>query len=605
MTPRAADDGAGRRALALCVIAALVYLAARFAAAAGDPVGYLIASPFNDSIMRYLSVRDWLDGQNWFDMSNHRVLPPEGLSLHWSRYVDLGIGAVVAGLGLLVPPERATALSLVAWPALLFVAFLALTTRAALRHFGPGAAAVAVLTTVLWQLNWNYFGPAQLDHHGPQILCLAVVIFSLLGDGDSQTRRGLIGGAAAALSLAIGLENLLPIAAAGLILALRTVLRPETGAAQLRAFGLAFALLAGLLHLGQTPPAEWLLGRCDELGPAFLGLAGLAALAASTLAAGAPRLARLPLRIGLAAATALLAGAGAALILQTCPGFPYGNLPVDLQRLITSQIGEARPSITFLREASDPAFTLLPTAFGTTALASILLAVRHRRGTDTRAERRAVGVLLVFAWIGCLGSLLQFRMLLLSAPAVPLLLGYAMACLFRARRAMANPSAGSLAILATAVFCLAPGQAYVAYRIGTAMTADASAVAAEGGPRTVQACRTAEVLDSLAALPPGRVMSGLSLSVAILLATDHAIVSAPYHRSATALRNGTLALRGDAGVLLAAVDGAEADYLVLCRDAVYGAPGSFVSGLARGLAHPALLEHPGVHPDLVVLVPAP
>jgi hypothetical protein len=43
----------------------------------------------NDSIMRLLSVRDWLNGQGWFDMSNGRVLPPEGISLHWSRYVDL------------------------------------------------------------------------------------------------------------------------------------------------------------------------------------------------------------------------------------------------------------------------------------------------------------------------------------------------------------------------------------------------------------------------------------------------------------------------------------------------------------------------------------
>jgi hypothetical protein len=45
--------------------------------------------------MRFLSVRDWLNGQGWFDMSNNRVLPPEGMSLHWSRYVDLGIAGVI------------------------------------------------------------------------------------------------------------------------------------------------------------------------------------------------------------------------------------------------------------------------------------------------------------------------------------------------------------------------------------------------------------------------------------------------------------------------------------------------------------------------------
>jgi hypothetical protein len=593
-------------------IAALVYLAARFAAAAGDPVGHLIASPFNDSIIRYLSVTDWLAGQGWFDMTNHRVLPPEGLSLHWSRYVDLGIAGVIAGLGLFVPSERASALALLAWPAFLFLAYIAVTARMGLRLFGPRAAAVAILTVVLWQLSWNYFGPAQLDHHGPQILCLAVVIFSLIGPETTQTRRGLIGGAAAALSLAIGLENVLPIAAAGLILALRTTLQPAQAAAQLRAFGLGFAAIAGLLHLGQTAPAEWFLARCDELGPAFLGLVALAGAAALTLATAAPRLAHPSGRAALTAAIALATGAGAALILRTCPAFPYGNLPPDLQDLIARGISEARPALSFVLARSDPAFTLLPTAFGTTLFASALFAWRWRSGRDGMPERQTVAVLLVFAWIGCAGALAQIRLLVLSAPAVPVLLGYVLAHLLAARAAMASPARGSLAVLAVTLTCLMPGQIYMAYRVGATMVAQAAPPAAPGPdasrpdrPRTVTACRDAEILRSLDSLPRGRVMSDLGLSTAILLTSGHDIVSAPYHRSAEALRNGTLALRGDATTLLTALEGSAVDYLVLCRNAVYSAPDSVLSGLARGTGHRALVEVPGLHQDLRVLRPSP
>ncbi|MFW5641258.1 MAG: hypothetical protein ACOCY0_00685 [Roseicyclus sp.] len=600
----AQDDRAGRRALALVLIGALLYVTLRFAAIAGDPVGALVASPFNDSLMRYLSVTDWLAGQDWFDMGNARVLPPEGLSLHWSRYVDLGIGGVIAGLGLALPPERAAPLALVVWPALLFVAFLALTARQTLRLFGPRAAAFAVLSLVLWQLTWNYFGPAQLDHHGPQILLLAVVIFSLLGPEETRTRRGLLGGAAAALSVAIGLENLAPIAAAGLVLALRVTLRPED-APQLRAFAGALAALAALLHFGQTPRAEWLMARCDELGPAFLGLVGLAAAAALILAAAAPRLPRLRPRIVLTAATGLAAAAGALLILRTCPGFPYGNLPPELQEIIARGIAEARPAQAFVLALSDPAFTLLPPAFGTTLIASALFAWRWRAGRDTGPERQAVAILLLFAWIGCAGALAQIRLLLLAAPVVPVLLGYVLAHLLAARAAMAHPSAGSLAMLAVALTCLAPGQVYMAFRVGATMVAEAAPAPRPDGPRPLAACRDSGILESLRTLPQGRVLSDLQLSTAILITTPHAVVSAPYHRSAEALANGTLALRGDAERLLTALETSSVDYLVLCRGATYAGPDTFVTALARGEAHPALTGIAGLHPDLVVLRPAP
>jgi hypothetical protein len=112
--------------------------------------------------MRLLSVRDWLNGQGWFDMSNSRVLPPEGLSLHWSRYVDLGIAGVIGGLSLFMPQEEAEALALIVWPGLLLLCFLTLTMVMTRRLFGPHAAAAAIIGVVLWRLTGsNYFGPCR------------------------------------------------------------------------------------------------------------------------------------------------------------------------------------------------------------------------------------------------------------------------------------------------------------------------------------------------------------------------------------------------------------------------------------------------------------
>jgi hypothetical protein len=88
MQSRAETRPWATRMMAFALIAALALVFLRAAIVAPTwPSAFAVAD--NDSIMRLFSVRDWLNGQGWFDMSNNRVLPPEGISLHWSRYVDL------------------------------------------------------------------------------------------------------------------------------------------------------------------------------------------------------------------------------------------------------------------------------------------------------------------------------------------------------------------------------------------------------------------------------------------------------------------------------------------------------------------------------------
>jgi hypothetical protein len=52
------------------------------------------------------------------------------------------------------------------------------------RLFGPLGRIGRVIAVVLWRLTGlNYFGPMVLDHHGLQILLMAVVVFTLVIDG--------------------------------------------------------------------------------------------------------------------------------------------------------------------------------------------------------------------------------------------------------------------------------------------------------------------------------------------------------------------------------------------------------------------------------------
>jgi hypothetical protein len=44
-----------------------------------------------DDAMRVVEVRDFLGGQNWFNLTQYRLDPPGGVESHWSRaFIDAG-----------------------------------------------------------------------------------------------------------------------------------------------------------------------------------------------------------------------------------------------------------------------------------------------------------------------------------------------------------------------------------------------------------------------------------------------------------------------------------------------------------------------------------
>jgi hypothetical protein len=599
MQSRAETRPWAARMMAFALMAALALVFLRAAIVAPDVAEHFAVAD-NDSIMRLFSVRDWLNGQSWFDMSNGRVLPPEGISLHWSRYVDLSIAGVIGALAFFMPYEEAEALTMVVWPSLLLVCFLMVTMVMARRLFGTLAASVAVIAVVLWRLTGlNYFGPMVLDHHGVQILLLAVVVFTLVIDGP-DTRRGIVGGCAAALSLAVGLENLLPIVAAGVILAVVAVAPGDGGRRQLQAFGPSLALGSLVLYLGQTSRQDWMVTQCDELGPPFLGLVGIAALTSIAIATVVARTPRLGMRLVLSGAATVVAGGLALQIMTLCPNLPYGNLPDDIREMISAWIVEARPATTFIAEAHVLAFShILPTLAATLAATGIMI-WRWRSGTATEVERRAVPILLVFAWIGTVGMFAQVRMAVLSAPVIPLLIGYAVAALAELRGHVARPSLVSLGIVAVIATCVAPAQLHLSVTslwVAHASGDTGAAPDAESGSD----CRRPGILTSLNALPPGRILAPHSLSPPILYATEHSLVSAPYHRSAAALGNGLLAFIGDADDFLGTVERSRPDYIVMCSGGRYGEGRAYVNLFLRGDQVDGFSPVAHVDPALIVL----
>src|SRR5260370_41349134 len=48
-----------------------------------------------DDAMRLVEVRDLLAGQGWFDLTQYRLNPPDGVVMHWSRLIDLPLALLI------------------------------------------------------------------------------------------------------------------------------------------------------------------------------------------------------------------------------------------------------------------------------------------------------------------------------------------------------------------------------------------------------------------------------------------------------------------------------------------------------------------------------
>ena len=367
-----------------------------------------LAAGNTDDIVRLVSVRALLDGQPWYDMTLYRALPPEGVSLHWSRLLDAAIAVLGAPVRLVFGAEAAERFVLVAWPTLLFLALIVVTWRGVRDILGPMAGRLAVLTLYFWSvIESTYFDIARIDHHNVQILLSTIVFFAAISSGPAR-RRGLTAGLATALSLAVGLEALVLLAALGIIVAVRGV----CGDGALRWYAASLPLAALALFAVQVAPSDWATAYCDALAPpvlSLLSLAALAAFASLALPAGPVQ------RLALAAAVVAAGLVALAPYVGHCLAGPYGLMDADLQQLIASQIAETRSAVTAF--GTNPAATL--STFVPVVGGLVLTALAYRR--DRRQPRETLCALALGLFTLPL-AIVQLRQLVLVAPILPFLI---------------------------------------------------------------------------------------------------------------------------------------------------------------------------------------
>ena len=133
-----------------------------------------------DDVMPMVRVVDWLDGRAWSDPVQRRLNPPDGVAMHWSRIADLPTAAAISLLELWYGRDRSMYLAARAVPAALGEIFVAvffwvahtLTPRS--HSFVPLTMAGALLVPLL------QFRPGRIDHHGLQLVLIALGVGFLL-----------------------------------------------------------------------------------------------------------------------------------------------------------------------------------------------------------------------------------------------------------------------------------------------------------------------------------------------------------------------------------------------------------------------------------------
>jgi hypothetical protein len=525
--------------------------------------GWAMGDP--DDQLRMVEVRDWLAGQNWFDVSQHRMNVPDHGPMHWSRLVDIPLALVMLIFRPFFGIAGAELAAAVIVPMLTYGAVLYLIANITRQLFGKGAALLATATLWTSLQVMQQLVPMRIDHHGWQIVLFLGCVLALCRSSQTLNSGALIGGALA-LWLNISIEGL-PFAAVILgLLGLRWIWPDDKDARNLgRVFALACISFAGssaLLFIVTHNLTEMAV-YCDTVSPphlwAFAAVAGV-------ISAGVATSEKTGIASGLLfrGTTALVAGIAGILIIRAAAPQCLSDAFADLDPVVRQY--------WFDRGLEGlPIWAQLPASIhlATGGILAGLIATVYWNFASGTANRRLKFEYLILLIANVLIGLTVFRTVV-YALCLSLIIAAGMAVMIF-KRAEAGTGLGSrMGWRIAATMLLLPGT--VASSIGNAIpTASASSqnAKADADMETLYAkirqCQKSKTTMALRALPVAQLMAPLDQSPAILQFTQHEVVATGHHRNQVAMRDVINAFITPPEQARAIFAKRKIDYLVACE----------------------------------------
>jgi hypothetical protein len=531
-----------------------------------------------DDAMRLVEIRDLLAGQSWFDLTQYRLNPPDGVVMHWSRLIDLLLAALIRAGALVLPQAASEHVATIVWPAALLLVLLAGIAQLARELAGDAAARLALIFSALLAPVLQHFRPGAIDHHNVQ---LALLVWSLALAARPQPRDAALGGALCALSLAVGQELAPAIAMLAAMMAVRWMVQGESARPATAAFACAFAGGTLVLFAATVAPARYAAASCDTLSVVQMVAAGIGGvgLAALTSMRGLHSTGR---RLAGIITLGLLLGATVAIAFPACLSDPVAQLDPRITELWLAKVSETRSILALLRDMPQE---VLP-YYGLPAAGLVFGVVRCLRESDQQrwSWMAVVAVLAVLTIV----AIWQVRGAAAANAVAAALIPAALMRVFQGPNDRTIFLGLGRAVLIAAFF-LNP----LALLAAGAVTARALAIASDTPRRAVIAdgpgtCRRTADYTPLARLPRGLVLAFIDAGPFLLMETPHAVLAAPYHRNTAgngAMLDVFLAAPNEAAARMQALG---VDYVAFCAGApdrynyAASAPDGLVAVLSRG-----------------------
>ena len=523
-----------------------------------------------DDNLRMMQVRGLLSGQDWFDLRQYRLDPPDGANIHWSRIVDLPIAGIKLALLPFMSGAMAEKVAVAVAPLLPMLVTMAAVAAAVRRLLPIYVVPLALALLLCAHSVRGMWMPLRIDHHGWQLAMLSLAVLALTD--RRPARGGVLLGVATAVSLSIGLEMLLYLAAAGGMVALLWV-RDGREAPRLAAYGASLAAGCGIGFL-LFASNDNRLAVCDALSPvwlATLGAAGAAGVLLSRL-----RTESWVKRLLVGALAAAVVAAFYALAWPNCLGRLEGSSP-ELEEMWLSRVREARPIYT--HSALVMAAVLALPAAGLIGYALMLW--RHRRDAGALIPWAALAFIAIIPaallfWQTRAGPSAQ----LLSIPGATAL-AWALIAWAQSRPQMLVRVLGSvLAFYAVSGLAV---QNVVQQLAPDKPNKKQNAISQANGK-----CPTLAALRPIAQQPRGYVLTHVDLGPRLITVTHHDAVAGPYHRNSQAILDVMKGFRGTPEAAQAMIARRGIDYVLICpglsETTVYRAesPNGFYAPLAKG-----------------------
>ena len=515
----------------------------------------------NDDYMRMVEIRDWLGGQNWFDMHQYRLNPIDPLNSHWSRFSDVLIGGPIKLLTPFLGTAKAELVTVIAYPSILLLIYLYLATALAGKLISNRAT--PVITAFMLALSFgvlSQFGMGRIDHHGLQIVIALSTCWFIVTSPD-KPKHLIYAGILCGLALYIGIESAPYVAAACIAVVLIWVFSEDEVAQKMRNFGLALAATTVVGLLISTPPSQWFTPTCDALSIVYSQLTLAIAIILWGLGLASAKLKTPLFKFVVAGALGALALGITVILYPNCLKGPYAGLDHRLVEIWLSNVAEAGHFKKLFID--DIIAGLAAITVPMLAVVGYIFAARNLRKPVPKPVRKPVPItertLIIFVVLTLSAGFIQTRLMFFAtALAIPFAAYILMRALIWAGKF--EPKLKMIAIRAGLIIALAP----VTLPLFASLFVKSSN--AQKTDQAMPVCISQPVLSQLSSLPIGTALTQIDLGAPILNFTNLSVTSAPYHRSASGILAALDMFIEDEATAKRTAINMKADYVIACVD---------------------------------------